>query len=57
MYSGDDLVFFCFGMKIMACGSNGKILYESDTYLAVDKIESVHVYAYQLWLVSGNMVS
>ena len=41
----------------MACGSNGKILYESDTYLAVDKIESVHVYAYQLWLVSGNMVS
>jgi hypothetical protein len=44
-------------MKIYACGSNGRVLYDSDTFLAVDRIESIHVYGYQLWLVSGNLVS
>jgi len=54
---GDDLVFFCAGMRILACGSNGKILFDCDTYLAFDKIDAIHVYAYQLWLVSSNMIS
>jgi len=53
----DDLIFFCYGMKVMACGSNGRIIYESDTYLAVDKIDAVHVFGYQLWLIAGNMVN
>jgi hypothetical protein len=44
-------------MKVMACGSNGRIIYESDTYLAVDRIDAVHVYGYQLWLIAGNMVN
>lgn len=44
-------------MKIYACGTNGKTLFEADTYLAVDKIEALHVYGYQLWVVSGNMVN
>jgi len=41
----------------MGCGINGKILYDCETYLAVDKIDAIHVYGYQLWLVSGNIVS
>ncbi len=44
-------------MRIYACGANGKTLFEADTYLAVDKIESIHVYGYQLWAVTGNMVN
>lgn len=57
LFLGDDLVFFCYGMRIYACGSNGRTLYQADTYLAVDKIEAIHVYGYQLWLVAGNMVN
>ena len=44
-------------MRIFACGFNGKTLFEADTYLAVDKIEAVHVYGFQLWVVAGTMVS
>ena len=44
-------------MKVYACGINGKTLYETDTYLAVDKIDAIHVFGYQLWLVAGNMIN
>ena len=51
------MVFFCAGMRIIGCGGNGRIVFECDTYLAVDKIDAIHVYGYQLWLVSANIVS
>ena len=44
-------------MKVYACGSNGRTLYEADTYLAVDKIEAIHVVGYQMWIVAGNMLN
>ncbi len=44
-------------MRIYACGSNGKTLFEADTYLAVDKIDAIHVYGYQLWVVAGNLLN
>jgi hypothetical protein len=44
-------------MRIYACGSNGKTLFEADTYLAVDKIDAIYVYGYQLWVVSGNLLN
>lgn len=44
-------------MKILGCGGNGRILFECETYLAIDTIDAIHVYGYQLWLVSANMVS
>ena len=44
-------------MRIYACASNGRTLFEADTYLAVDRIDSIHVYGYQLWIVAGNMMN
>ena len=41
----------------MAMGSNLKTLFEVDTYLAVDKIDSVHVHGYRLFLISENMLN
>lgn len=38
-------------------GSNLKILFEQDTYLAVEKINNIHVCGYRLFLVSDNMVN
>lgn len=38
-------------------GSNLKILFEQDTYLAVDKINSIHVHGYRLFLISENMLN
>jgi len=38
-------------------GSNLKILFEQDTYLAVDKINSIHVHGYRLFLISENMMN
>jgi len=38
-------------------GNNLKILFEQDTYLAVDKINSIHVYGYRLFLISENMLN
>lgn len=54
--TSDDLVFFCSAMKIMAVTGNGKIVFEMDTFLAVDRIDAVHVYGYRLWLVANNMI-
>ena len=51
------MIFFCAGVKIMGCGANGKVLFECDTFLAVDRIDAIYVLGYQLWLVAGNMIS
>jgi len=44
-------------MRIYACGMNGKTLFEADTYLAVDKIDAIYVYGYQLWVMAGNLLN
>ncbi len=38
-------------------GSNLKILFEMDTFLAVDKIDSIHIHGYRMFLVSENMLN
>jgi hypothetical protein len=34
----DELLFFCSGSKVFAMASNLKIIFDFDTYLAVDRI-------------------
>ena len=50
-------MFFCCGTKVLACGLNGRTLFDTTTYLAVEKIDAIHVYGYSLWLVAGNIVN
>lgn len=38
-------------------GNNLKIIFEVDTYLAVDKVESIHIHGYRMFLVSENMIN
>ena len=44
-------------MKIGAFGTNYRITFDFDTYLAAEKIDSIHVLGYRLWVVAGNMIN
>ena len=50
-------MFFCCGTRVMACGLNGRTLFDTSTYLAVEKIDAIHVYGYSMWLVAGSIVN
>ena len=36
---------------------NGRIVFSFDTYLAAEKIDSIEVIGYRLWVFTGNMVN
>jgi hypothetical protein len=44
-------------MHIAASSSNGKIVFDFDTYIASDKIDRIHVLGYYLWVFSGNLLN
>jgi len=44
-------------MHIAAASSNGKIVFDFDTYLASDRIDRIHVAGYHLWVFSGSLMN
>lgn len=54
---GDDLVFYAQGTYVGAMGSNGKNIFELNTFIASEKINRIHVTGYQLWVITGPMIN
>ena len=44
-------------MCVCAAGSNGKVIFEFDTYIPADRIDIVLVSGYRLWVMSGDLVN
>lgn len=38
-------------------GQNLKIIFELDTFLAIDKIDNIFIHGYRMFLVSQNMLN
>lgn len=53
----DDLFFFAYGMHVAGAGSNGKVIFDFDTYIASERIERIHVIGNRLWVISGTLLN